>query len=58
MVERDLRLIQELGVNLTYVLNTHCHADHITGSGLIKRTLGNVKSVIAAASGADADAKV
>jgi sulfur dioxygenase len=58
MVERDLRLIQELGVNLTYVLNTHCHADHITGSGLIKRTLGNVKSVIAAASGADADVKV
>ena len=39
MVDRDLKLVQELGVNLKYVVNTHCHADHVTGSGLIKSKL-------------------
>jgi sulfur dioxygenase len=58
MVDRDLRLCEELGVTLKYVLNTHCHADHITGSGLIKKKMPSVKSVIAEASGAKADVKV
>lgn len=31
-VERDLKLISELRVTLTYILDTHIHADHITGS--------------------------
>jgi len=35
-VERDLQIIDELGLKLTQTLNTHCHADHITGSGKIK----------------------
>jgi glyoxylase-like metal-dependent hydrolase (beta-lactamase superfamily II) len=35
-VERDLQLIDELGLKLTQTANTHCHADHITGSGKIK----------------------
>jgi glyoxylase-like metal-dependent hydrolase (beta-lactamase superfamily II) len=39
MVDRDLKLVQELGVNLKYVVNTHCHADHVTGTGLIKSKL-------------------
>lgn len=30
-VERDAKLIRELGFNLLYVINTHCHADHVTG---------------------------
>ena len=28
--ERDLQLIQELGLTLKYALETHIHADHIT----------------------------
>lgn len=35
-VERDLKLIKELGFSLKYVLDTHVHADHITGSGRLK----------------------
>ncbi len=30
--ERDLRLLQELDLHLAYILDTHIHADHITGS--------------------------
>ena len=35
-VDRDLNLIRELGLKLVYAMNTHVHADHITGTGLIK----------------------
>lgn len=35
-VERDLKLLQELALTLTYILDTHIHADHITGSGLLR----------------------
>lgn len=35
-VERDMRLITELGLTLKYILDTHIHADHITGSGLLR----------------------
>jgi len=38
------------------VMNTHVHADHITGSGLLKKLIGpSLKSLISKASGADAD---
>ena len=29
---RDLEVLRELGLNLTYTLETHIHADHITGA--------------------------
>jgi glyoxylase-like metal-dependent hydrolase (beta-lactamase superfamily II) len=35
-VERDLQIADELGARLLYGINTHCHADHITGTGQIK----------------------
>lgn len=35
-VERDTQLLKELGYDLKFVLNTHVHADHITGSGKLK----------------------
>ena len=31
-VDRDMKLIEELGLTLRYGLNTHCHADHVTGT--------------------------
>jgi sulfur dioxygenase len=57
-VDRDLKLVEDLGLKLKYVVNTHCHADHVTGSGLIKRKLPGVRSVIAKDSGAKADVHV
>lgn len=35
-VERDYRLIQELGLTLIFCLETHVHADHITGTGKLR----------------------
>ncbi len=39
-VERDLQLIRDLDLNLKYVLDTHIHADHITGSSEIRKRTG------------------
>ncbi|MEO8309009.1 MAG: rhodanese-like domain-containing protein [Pseudomonadota bacterium] len=33
---RDLALIEELGLKLVASLDTHCHADHVTGSWLMR----------------------
>lgn len=35
-VERDLKLVAELGLKLKYVFDTHVHADHVTGAGKIR----------------------
>ena len=40
VVDRDLKLIQELGLKLKYVVDTHIHADHVTGAGEIRNRLG------------------
>ncbi|NXA16754.1 ETHE1 dioxygenase, partial [Sapayoa aenigma] len=53
-VPRELRLLRELGLSLRYAVNTHCHADHVTGSGALCRALG-CASAISRASGARAD---
>jgi len=39
-IERDAQLIQELGLDLLYVLDTHVHADHVTASGSLASRLG------------------
>jgi sulfur dioxygenase len=54
-VDRDLTLIKELGLQLIYAMNTHVHADHVTGTGLLKTKMSGVKSVISEASKAKAD---
>jgi glyoxylase-like metal-dependent hydrolase (beta-lactamase superfamily II) len=44
-VSKYVELLQSLNLNLLYTLETHVHADHITGAGLLRNTLGS-KSVV------------
>ncbi|CAM9875767.1 unnamed protein product [Chrysoparadoxa australica] len=53
--DRDVEILNQLGLRLKYAINTHCHADHITGTGLLKQKVEGVKSVISKQSGAKAD---
>lgn len=39
-VERDLALLRELGVTLRYCLETHIHADHVTGTARLREATG------------------
>ncbi|MGE3261556.1 MAG: MBL fold metallo-hydrolase [Bacteriovoracia bacterium] len=48
--ERDLRLLSELGLKLKYILETHLHADHITGADLLRSATG-AKVAISRAAG-------
>ena len=50
-VERDLTLLDQLGLTLRYVLDTHVHADHITASGVLRERTGAV--TVGGAAGAD-----
>lgn len=58
-VNRDLKLINELGIELVYLLETHVHADHVTGAGDIRKTTGAkiVFGADAKVPGADVNAK-
>ncbi len=49
---RDAALIQELGLTLAATIETHVHADHVTGAWLLARRLDS-KIAISAASGAE-----
>ena len=37
---RDIALVEELGLRLVYTLETHVHADHVTGSGALRAETG------------------
>ncbi|MDP3275600.1 MAG: MBL fold metallo-hydrolase [Deltaproteobacteria bacterium] len=39
-VDRDLSLLQELGLTLVWALDTHVHADHITALGTLRNRTG------------------
>jgi len=48
---RDAALLRELGLTLVATLDTHVHADHVTGAWRMKRALGSA-IVVSAPSGA------
>ncbi|RAQ45726.1 hydroxyacylglutathione hydrolase [Arthrospira sp. O9.13F] len=39
-IDRDLQLINDWGLTLCYCLETHIHADHITGAGQLRKLTG------------------
>ncbi|VDP86106.1 unnamed protein product [Echinostoma caproni] len=45
-VERDAKLIEQLKLKLGPIMNTHVHADHVTGSGMLKRRFPGSFSVL------------
>ncbi|TMH12009.1 MAG: MBL fold metallo-hydrolase [Betaproteobacteria bacterium] len=51
-VRRDAALLRELDLTLKASLETHVHADHVTGAWLLKRQFGSA-IMVAAASGAE-----
>ena len=51
-VRRDSALLKELELKLLWTLETHVHADHVTGAWLLKRRLGS-RIALARASGAE-----
>src|SRR3982751_269244 len=48
---RDAALVEELGLKLRWTLETHVHADHVTGAWLLRGRLDS-RIAIARASGA------
>jgi sulfur dioxygenase len=38
--ERDLQIINELGIELLYSIETHAHADHVTSAGKMRQMTG------------------
>ncbi len=58
LVDRDLQLLSELRLNLVYAIDTHVHADHITGASVLRRRTG-CKTVVSQAAGCeDADVQL
>jgi sulfur dioxygenase len=51
-VRRDAALIDELGLKLVYALETHVHADHVTGAWLLRQQTG-CRIALSADSGAE-----
>jgi glyoxylase-like metal-dependent hydrolase (beta-lactamase superfamily II) len=39
-IERDLKLLEELGLRLAYTFETHVHADHIMAAAMLKEKTG------------------
>jgi glyoxylase-like metal-dependent hydrolase (beta-lactamase superfamily II) len=39
-IERDLRVLGEMGLRLVWILETHVHADHVTGARALKARTG------------------
>ena len=50
-VRREVALIEELGLDLKLTIETHIHADHVTGAWLLRHRLGS-RIAVSARSGA------
>ncbi|MDP2341986.1 MAG: MBL fold metallo-hydrolase [Deltaproteobacteria bacterium] len=50
-IDRDVKLIEEFGLTLRFVLETHVHADHITSAGPLRERFG-AETVVSKAGGA------
>jgi sulfur dioxygenase len=50
-IDRDVQVLQELGLRLIFVLETHVHADHVTSAGMLRERLG-AKTVVSSDGGA------
>lgn len=44
-VERDLQILEELDLKLKFCVDTHIHADHVTGAGVIREKTGCTTAV-------------
>ena len=53
--ERDVKLMEELDLQLKFAVETHVHADHVTASGRLRERLGCQIGVAQAAGVASAD---
>ena len=51
--QRDIGLIEELGLELKYIIETHVHADHITSSCPLKKKFSNAQIVLGKNSSVD-----
>ena len=56
--QRDLDLLSELKLKLQFILETHIHSDHISGSMLLKKSYPTATSVTCENSGVKSDAYV
>ena len=52
LAQRDLALIRELNLKPLWILETHVHADHVTGASILKRATG-AQTAVSKDSGAE-----
>jgi sulfur dioxygenase len=57
-VERDLQLVAELGLSLRLTIETHIHADHVTGASLLRERTGCKCALPEKSGAADVDVPV
>jgi len=55
---RDAALVEELGLKLLWTIETHVHADHVTGAWLLKKRLGSKIAVGAKGGAQGADRQI
>lgn len=57
-LERDAQLIDELGLDLKFALDTHVHADHVTSLGYLRERFGCLTGMSANGGADNADLKL